>query len=167
MFSVVVLDAPKRTSLFYSRRCVFLLSNYFLVMKNNCTSFLFQPHKQRLALNSAFVFFYSETPIYNNIMSASPDEVVGPSAECALRACIESIKTDKPIKMDYYTDSMTGKCKLIKNQYKEILLHKTEEEMTSPVVSLIQIRSSNDKIDLLCITQNSIYIVDGALAQTK
>lgn len=66
-----------------------------------------------------------------------------------------AISEDKPILMDYWTDSLEKKALIgVREASKEKLLVKSAEEYTSPISKLF--KSSNEYI---IITENSIYIV--------
>lgn len=72
-----------------------------------------------------------------------------------------SMEQDKPIMTDYYLDSMQGRCRLVKTQDKDTILFKNSEEHTSPLKRLVQIDGSktSNGFDLLCVSENSIYVV--------
>jgi hypothetical protein len=72
-----------------------------------------------------------------------------------------AIENDKPILLDYYTDSINKRCKLVKTQEKDTILYKSNEEYTSPLKKVLQIDASQTESgkDIICISENSIYIV--------
>ena len=91
-----------------------------------------------------------------------------PHAETLMSASKLAIQEDKPIKLDFYVESMRCKCRLVKNQQKENLLFKSDEEYTSPIRKLFQIDSSQSASghkDIICITENSIYIINNRILQ--
>jgi hypothetical protein len=66
-----------------------------------------------------------------------------------------SIVEDKPIMMDYWTNSLDKTVLIGVRENKEKLLVKSEEEYTSPVSKIYKIGN-----EFIIITENSIYIVD-------
>jgi hypothetical protein len=66
-----------------------------------------------------------------------------------------SIVEDKPIMLDYWTDSLDKKVVIgVKENSDERLLVKNSEEYTSPIVKLLK----SDNVLIIC-TENSIYLV--------
>ena len=66
-----------------------------------------------------------------------------------------SIVEDKPIMLDYWTDSLEKKVVIgVKENSDERLLVKNSEEYTSPIVKLLK----SDNVLIIC-TENSIYLV--------
>ena len=64
-----------------------------------------------------------------------------------------SITEDKPIMLDYWTDSLEKKVLIGVKESKEKLLVKNEEEYTSPIVKIYKM----DEVYIIC-TENSIYL---------
>jgi len=64
-----------------------------------------------------------------------------------------SITEDKPIMLDYWTDSLEKKVLIGVKENKEKLLVKNEEEYTSPIVKIYKM----DDVYIIC-TENSIYL---------
>ena len=72
-----------------------------------------------------------------------------------------AIQQDRPIMLDYYYPSLNRQCKLVKTQDKDTILYKSNDEYTSPLNKVFQIDGSateNGK-DIICLSQNSLYIV--------
>lgn len=66
-----------------------------------------------------------------------------------------SIVEDKPIMLDYWTDSLEKKVVIgVKENSDERILVKNSEEYTSPIVKLLK----SDNVLIIC-TENSIYLV--------
>ena len=66
-----------------------------------------------------------------------------------------SIVEDKPIMLDYWTDSLEKKVVIgVKENSDERLLVKNSEEYTSPIMKLLK----SDNALIIC-TENSIYLV--------
>jgi hypothetical protein len=66
-----------------------------------------------------------------------------------------SIVEDKPIMMDYWTNSLDKTVLIGVKENQEKLLVKSEEEYTSPVSKIYKVGK-----EYIIITENSIYIVD-------
>jgi hypothetical protein len=70
-----------------------------------------------------------------------------------------SITGDKPILLDYWTDSIDKNVALgVKSSNGEKLLVKSKDEYTSTILNLY--KSGND---LIIVTENSIYLVDSSV----
>lgn len=87
-----------------------------------------------------------------------------PNAETCSRAITLSILKDKPIKMEFFTNSLFGECEIVVTQNNEKILYKSESDHTSPIINLEAVEflnvSCNEKeTELLLETLNSIYIV--------
>jgi hypothetical protein len=66
-----------------------------------------------------------------------------------------SIVEDKPVVMDYWTNSIDKKALIGVKDNQEKLLVKSEEEYTSPISKIYKVGK-----EFIVITENSIYIVD-------
>ena len=75
-----------------------------------------------------------------------------------------AILEDKPILLDYWTDSFTDKALIGVKQTEdqEKILIKNEEEYTSPIAKIF--KTGNE---YLVITENSIYIVSNKIPMKK
>tara|TARA_B100001093_G_C26699573_1_gene958440 strand:- start:802 stop:1131 length:330 start_codon:yes stop_codon:yes gene_type:complete len=96
--------------------------------------------------------------------------LIVPHAETLISASKLAIQEDKPIKLDFYVESMQCRCRLVKNQQKENLLFKSDDEYTSPIRKLFQIDSSQTSDghkDIICVTENSIYIINNRILQQQ
>jgi len=80
-----------------------------------------------------------------------------PSANVLLRAAQVSIDEDKPIYFDYFRDSLEKKC-CIGVQGSTKYLVKSNDEYTSTIQSIFKCESC-----FIVMTENSLYIVDGAI----
>jgi len=70
---------------------------------------------------------------------------------------------DRPILLDYYADSCSGKAFVAEDQEtKEKLLMKTKDEYTSLIQKLYKVGD-----DYLILTENSIYIISGKVQKRK
>jgi hypothetical protein len=66
-----------------------------------------------------------------------------------------SIVEDKPIMLDYWTNSLDQTALIGVKDNKEKLLVKSEEEYTSPIAKIFKVGK-----EYIVMTENSIYIVD-------
>ena len=66
-----------------------------------------------------------------------------------------SIVEDKPVMMDYWTNSLDKTVLIGVRENQEKLLVKSEEEYTSPIVKIYKVGS-----EYIIVTENSIYLVD-------
>jgi len=71
-----------------------------------------------------------------------------------------AIEEDRPIMMDYWTDSLDKKVVIIvQSETKEKFLVKSDEEYTSPIVEIKRWLT-----DFIVKTENSLYIVSSDIA---
>jgi hypothetical protein len=73
-----------------------------------------------------------------------------------------SIIDDKPIMLDYWTDSLDKKVVIGVRENGEKLLVKNPEEYTSPIQKIFKVADSY----IIC-TENSIYIVSNSISTKK
>ena len=86
-----------------------------------------------------------------------------PSPAVLTLAAKVAVQQDKPILLDYYLETATGKaCLGEDNDTKEKVLVKNVEEYTSLIQKILK---ANE--DYLIITENSIYIVSGKIQKKK
>lgn len=84
-----------------------------------------------------------------------------PSATCLQHACKLAIVDDKPIMLDYWTDSLDTKVLIGVRDNEEKLLVKNEDEYTSPISKIYKVEEN-----YIILTENSLYIVSASI-QTK
>ncbi len=100
--------------------------------------------------------------------TAAPSAATGqqdmiPSATTLQHAARLAIQHDRPILLDYYIDTATGKAFLGEdNETKEKVLVKSRDEFTSSVQKSFKVGD-----DFLIFTENSIYIVSGKITKKK
>jgi hypothetical protein len=88
----------------------------------------------------------------------------GPTPLILVQASRLALKMDKPILLDYYLDSLTGKAFLgIDPETKEQMLVKSKEEFTSLVQKVYNINTG----EYIIMTENSIYILSAALKKRE
>ena len=81
------------------------------------------------------------------------DKLVLPPSSIWNQIAKISITEDKPIMLDYWSDSLVKKVLIGVKETKEKLLVKNEEEYTSPIVKIYKM----DEVYIIC-TENSIYL---------
>ncbi len=88
---------------------------------------------------------------------------INPSATTLQHAARLALQHDRPILLDYYVDTATGKAFLGEdNETKEKVLVKSRDEFTSSVQKSFKVGE-----DFLIFTENSIYIVSGKITKKK
>jgi hypothetical protein len=94
--------------------------------------------------------------------TAAPTEPV-PNPTCLVQAARLAIQQDKPIQLDYFV-ATANKTAFIgeDGETKEKVLIKSKEEFTSHIQKLYKVAE-----DYIIITENSIYIVSGAIQKRK
>ena len=92
---------------------------------------------------------------------SSTEAQVTPHEATMRHAALLALQQDKPILLDYYYPSLKKQCKLVKTQDKDTILFKNGDEYTSPLKKVFQIDASNTEAgkDIICISENSVYIV--------
>ena len=86
-----------------------------------------------------------------------------PSATTLQHAARLALQHDRPILLDYYVDTATGKAFLGEdNETKEKVLVKSRDEFTSSVQKSFKVGE-----DFLIFTENSIYVVSGKITKKK
>ena len=97
--------------------------------------------------------------------AAAPPQDPLPNATCLVQASKLAIQLDKPIQLDYYVATATGKAFLgedSESKDKDKVLVKSKEEFTSLVQKLYKVGD-----DFLILTENSIYVVSGKIQKRK
>lgn len=93
--------------------------------------------------------------------SAAPTLIPNPAV--LTHAAKIAIEKDKPILLDYYADTATGKAFLGEDQEtKEKMLVKSHEEFTSLVDKVFKVAD-----DYIVMTENSLYIVSGKIQRRR
>lgn len=85
-----------------------------------------------------------------------------PSNNTLQHAAKISVVDDKPIMLDYWTDSLDKKALIGVRENQEKLLVKSEEEYTSPVSKIYKIEE-----EYIIVTENSIYLVSSSIPTKK
>ena len=86
-----------------------------------------------------------------------------PCDKVLIHAARIAIEQDKPILLDYYKETRAGTAFLGEDgDTKEKILVKSAEEYTSPIQKMFK---AGD--DCIIVTENSVYIVSGAIKKKK
>jgi hypothetical protein len=93
---------------------------------------------------------------------ASAQEIL-PSVSVLQHSARLAIQQDKPILLDYYVDTATGKAFMGEDQEtKERMLVKSSDEFTSLIQKVYKVTD-----DFIIITENSIYLVSGKIQKRR
>lgn len=97
------------------------------------------------------------------VATASTTTEPVPNPTCLVQAARLAIQQDKPIQLDYFA-ATANKTAFIgeDGETKEKVLIKSKEEFTSHIQKLYKVAE-----DYIIITENSIYIVSGAIQKRK
>ena len=85
-----------------------------------------------------------------------------PSSQCMSHCCKLSISEDKPIMLDYWTESLDKSVLVGVRDNQEKLLVKNEEEYTSPIIKIYKVEN-----EYIIVTENSIYVVSSDIATRR
>lgn len=86
-----------------------------------------------------------------------------PNPSTLLQASKLAIAEDKPIHLDYFVDTTTGKAYMGEDaETKEKMLVKSTEEFTSLIKKVYKVAE-----DYIVMTENSIYIVSGKIQRRR
>ena len=95
--------------------------------------------------------------------SASGAQDSLPNAAVLLQAAKLAMAQDKPIQLDYYADTLTGKAFMGEDsETKEKMLVKSAEEFTSLIQKVYKVAE-----DYIILTENSIYIASGKIQKRR
>jgi len=81
-----------------------------------------------------------------------------PSNQCLQHAVKIAIVEDRPIMMDYWTNSHDKNVLIGIKEDGEKLLVKSEDEYTSPIAKIFKVEN-----EYIIVTENSLYIVDSQI----
>ena len=94
---------------------------------------------------------------------ASSESIYIPPSNTCLQHCIKiSVVDDKPIMMDYWTNSHEGKVLIGVRENGEKLLVKSEDEYTSPIEKIYKVEN-----EYIIVTENSLYIVSAKVSTKR
>jgi hypothetical protein len=95
--------------------------------------------------------------------TSSATQEVLPSVSVLQHAARLAIQQDKPILLDYYVDTASGKAFMGEDQdTKERMLVKSSDEFTSLIQKVYKVTE-----DFIILTENSIYIVSGKIQKRR
>ncbi len=112
-----------------------------------------------------FCFSGSETPdrMSQPVVPSAPVSEVLPSPSTLLQAAKLAMAQDKPIQLDYYADTVTGKAFMGEDtDTKEKMLVKSAEEFTSLIQKVYKVAE-----DYIILTENSIYLASGKIQKRR
>jgi hypothetical protein len=101
----------------------------------------------------------------SSVVPATPAQApaAAPSAQVLVHAAKLAMEQDKPILLDYYSDTANGKAFLGEDQEtKEKMLIKSNEEFTSLVQKVYKVQE-----DYIIMTENSIYLASGKIQKRR
>lgn len=102
-------------------------------------------------------------PSSANLATNSQPPAPTPSAQVLIHAAKLAMEQDKPILLDYYADTVSGKAFLGEDQEtKEKMLVKSNEEFTSLVQKVYKVQD-----DYIIMTENSIYLASGKIQKRR
>jgi hypothetical protein len=94
---------------------------------------------------------------------AGQQQEILPSVAVLQHAARLAIQQDKPILLDYYVDTATGKAFMGEDQEtKERMLVKSSDEFTSLIQKVYKVQD-----DYIIITENSIYLASGKIQKRR
>ena len=85
-----------------------------------------------------------------------------PGAQALQHCCKISIAEDRPIMLDYWTDSQELKIVIGVRENGEKLLVKNEDEYTSPISKIYKVNE-----EYIIITENSLYLTSAKIATRR
>jgi len=95
-------------------------------------------------------------------MSKSETQYTSPSNQCLQHVVKISVVDDKPIMLDYWTNSQDNKVLIGVRENGEKLLVKSEDEYTSPIEKIYKVEG-----EYIIVTENSLYIVSNKIATKR
>lgn len=87
-------------------------------------------------------------------MTSTEEKFVMPGNQCLQHSAKIAVVDDKPIMMDYWTDSQDKKVLIGVRENGEKLLVRSEDEYTSPVSKIYKVEN-----EYIVVTENSLYLV--------
>lgn len=95
-------------------------------------------------------------------MSETETQYTSPSNQCLQHAVKIAVVDDKPIMLDYWTNSQDNKVLIGVRENSEKLLVKSEDEYTSPIEKIYKVEG-----EYIIVTENSLYIVSNKIATKR
>jgi len=95
-------------------------------------------------------------------MSKSETQYMSQSNQCLQNVVKIAVVDDKPIMLDYWTNSQDNKVLIGVRENGEKLLVKSEDEYTSPIEKIYKVEG-----EYIIVTENSLYIVSNKIATKR
>jgi len=95
-------------------------------------------------------------------MSEPETQYTSPSNQCLQHVVKIAVVDDKPIMLDYWTNSQDNKVLIGVRENGEKLLVKSEDEYTSPIEKIYKVEG-----EYIIVTENSLYIVSNKIATER
>ncbi len=95
-------------------------------------------------------------------MSETEPQYTSPSNQCLQHVVKIAVVDDKPIMLDYWTNSQDNKVLIGVRENGEKLLVKSEDEYTSPIEKIYKVEG-----EYIIVTENSLYIVSNKIATKR
>ena len=92
----------------------------------------------------------------------SDAQYASPSNQCLQHIVKIAVVDDKPIMLDYWTDSQENKVLIGVRDNGEKLLVKSEEEYTSPIEKIYKVET-----EYIIATENSLYLVSSKISTKR
>lgn len=92
----------------------------------------------------------------------SETKYISPSNQSLQHCAKIAIVDDKPLMMDYWTESQDGRVLIGVKEDGEKLLVKSEDEYTSPISKIYKVEG-----EYIIITENSLYLVANTIATKR
>lgn len=89
-------------------------------------------------------------------------QYASPSNQCLQHIVKIAVVDDKPIMLDYWTDSQENKVLIGVRDNGEKLLVKSEEEYTSPIEKIYKVET-----EYIIVTENSLYLVSSKISTKR
>jgi hypothetical protein len=94
--------------------------------------------------------------------NTSEAQYASPSNQCLQHIVKIAVVDDKPIMLDYWTDSQENKVLIGVRDNGEKLLVKSEEEYTSPIEKIYKVET-----EYIIVTENSLYLVSAKISTKR
>ena len=94
--------------------------------------------------------------------NTSDAQYASPSNQCLQHIVKIAVVDDKPIMLDYWTDSQDNKVLIGVRDNGEKLLVKSEEEYTSPIEKIYKVEN-----EYIIVTENSLYLVSAKISTKR
>lgn len=129
------------------------------IAEKNFTGF---PFRLQIYLRMSSQGTTTSAPNATTAPAGASQEII-PSVAVLQHSARIAIQQDKPIMLDYYVDTATGKAFMGEDQEtKERMLVKSSDEFTSLIQKVYKVSD-----DFIIITENSIYLISGKVQKRR